>query len=84
MLSCKEITEKANSYLDQELPFFTRMQVKLHLMMCEHCQRYVNQLRITISTLGKLRKDTPVSQQAVDDIVGSLRQFQKNSEKPEK
>jgi anti-sigma factor ChrR (cupin superfamily) len=83
MLSCKEITEKANSYLDKELPFYTRMQVKLHLMMCVHCQRYIHQLRATINALGKLKKDTPVSEHVVDDIVTSLHQMQQKPDKPE-
>jgi len=84
MLSCKDITEKANSYLDKELPFYTRMQVKLHLMMCVHCQRYVHQLRATINVLGKLKKDTPVSEHVVDDIVTSLHQMQQKPDKPKK
>ncbi len=74
MLSCKEITEKANSYLDDELPFFTRLKVKLHLSMCKHCQRYVEQLSITIRTLSKLNSiDEPVSEKVVDDVVNNLK-----------
>ena len=84
MLSCKEITEKANSYLDKELPFYTRMQVKLHLMMCVNCQRYLDQLRITISALGKMKKDSPVAEHVVDNIVNNLNQLHKHSDKPEK
>ena len=48
MLSCKDITENANSYLDKELPFFTRMKVNLHLMMCVHCNSMQRFARLEI------------------------------------
>ncbi|MCI0507854.1 MAG: zf-HC2 domain-containing protein [Gammaproteobacteria bacterium] len=84
MLNCKDITKKANGYLDKELPYFTRLQVKLHLLVCVHCQRYINQLRATIRALGKLKKDTSVSGQVIDDIVNTLKHARQNLDKPEK
>ncbi|HEY5602272.1 MAG TPA: zf-HC2 domain-containing protein [Gammaproteobacteria bacterium] len=84
MLNCKDITKQASNYLDKELPYRARLQVRLHLLICVHCQRYINQLRTTIRTLGKLKKDIPVSEQVVDDIVNNLRQAKQNQEKPKK
>ncbi|WP_455206692.1 zf-HC2 domain-containing protein [Kaarinaea lacus] len=81
MLSCKDVTEKASSYIDKELPFFTRMQVKLHVFVCVNCQRYINQLQITIRTLGRMKKDVPVSEHVVDDIVSNLKQVNQNTGK---
>ena len=84
MLSCKDITEKANSYIDEELPFFTRMKVKLHLSMCVHCKRYVEQLRTTIQALSKLNPiDEPVSEKLVDDVVSKLKQINQDPAKPD-
>ena len=74
MLSCKDITEKANSYIDQELPFFTRLKVKLHLQMCKHCQRYVDQLQLTIQALGKMRQDDKVSDDVVENVVRTMKE----------
>jgi len=82
MLSCKDITENANAYLDKELPFFTRMKVKLHLSMCIHCRRYVDQLNTTIRALGNLNKaDETVSEHVVDDIVSRLKQVNQDTTK---
>jgi len=82
MLSCKEITENANSYIDKELPFFTRMKVKLHLSMCIHCKRYVEQLNMTIRTLGNLKKaDEMVSEEVVDNVLNNLKQVNRDSGK---
>ena len=84
MLSCKDITENANSYIDKELPFFTRMKVKMHLMMCVHCKRYIDQLNTTILALGQLRRaDETVSEEIVDNIVNNLKNVNQQSTKPD-
>ncbi|MBW2735057.1 MAG: zf-HC2 domain-containing protein [Deltaproteobacteria bacterium] len=45
MLSCKDTTRLASDAMDRELPFWQRTQLRLHLMMCKHCARYVDQLQ---------------------------------------
>ena len=82
MLNCKNITEEANSYLDKELPFFTRIKVKMHLAMCVNCRRYIDQLNTTIQALGNLKRaDETVSDQVVEDIVSSLKQVNRDTGK---
>lgn len=44
MLSCKEVTRLASERLDRQLPFWTRVGVRLHVMMCEACRSYRRQL----------------------------------------
>jgi predicted anti-sigma-YlaC factor YlaD len=46
--SCREITELASQYLDGELGLGTRVLVRMHLLACRHCRRFVEQLRRTI------------------------------------
>ena len=74
MFSCKDVTEKANQYIDQELPLFTRLKVQLHLFVCVNCRVYLKQLRLTISTLGLMSgpEDTNVSEEKVSEIVERL------------
>ena len=76
MLSCKDITEKASDYLDKDLPFFTRLKVKMHLQICKHCKRYVEQLQLTIQALGKLKQTTNVDNSTVNSIVDALKKHQ--------
>jgi len=74
MFSCKDITEKANEYIDRELPLFTRAKVQLHLFICVNCRQYLRQLQLTIHTLRKMpghSVETP-SQDKVSDIVSIL------------
>jgi hypothetical protein len=59
MLSCKDITDHANAYLEKDLPFSKRLSVRLHLFVCVNCRRYMQQLRITIQTLGLMKEEPP-------------------------
>ena len=56
MFSCKDVTEKANQYIDQELPLGARLKVQLHLFVCVNCRQYIKQLHMTINALGRMRK----------------------------
>lgn len=73
MLSCKDITENANKYLEKDLPFFVRLKVKMHLKMCIHCQRYVEQLQTTIQLLGKMKQSANTDDATVDNIVNIIK-----------
>ena len=45
MLSCKEVTRKIASDEFAEGEWRERLAVRLHLLLCRHCRRYVAQLR---------------------------------------
>ncbi|MEP6834290.1 MAG: hypothetical protein ABJB74_12920 [Gemmatimonas sp.] len=44
MLSCKEITRLCASEDIRQATFARRVEVRLHLLMCRHCRRYVREL----------------------------------------
>lgn len=54
MVSCKDITELLTEYLEGEMSFGERMQIRAHLMMCCACQRYVEQLKLCVDSCGHL------------------------------
>ncbi len=53
MLSCKEATRLVSEGLDRELPFWRRMGLRLHVVMCRGCSRYARQ----ITALDRLISD---------------------------
>ncbi len=44
MLTCKEVTHLVSQSLDRQMPFRTRVGVRMHLAMCRFCRRYRRQL----------------------------------------
>lgn len=54
MLTCRELTELVTDYLEDRLSFMDRLRFRMHLGMCRHCRAYLDQMKQTIRTLGKL------------------------------
>jgi exonuclease V gamma subunit len=56
MLSCKQVTEQAEEYLNKNLTFRQKVSAKIHLMVCKNCRRYIIQYEITKRVLKALLK----------------------------
>jgi anti-sigma factor RsiW len=48
-LACNEIVELVTAYLDDALPAEHRERFEEHLVFCDGCDRYLEQMRVTIS-----------------------------------
>ncbi|MEX0903697.1 MAG: zf-HC2 domain-containing protein [Pseudohongiellaceae bacterium] len=57
MLNCRNITRNASDYLERHLVWRQRLAIRLHLMMCRHCSRFVSQLHSTVLCLHHLSPD---------------------------
>jgi hypothetical protein len=44
MFSCKNVTQMLSESLDRKLPFYQRIGMRIHLVMCKFCSRYQEQL----------------------------------------
>jgi anti-sigma factor RsiW len=73
VLSCREVAKSASDYLDANLPWPRRLQVRLHLAMCGHCRRYVDQLTLSIAALRGLKQDA-VEPATAEQVIAALRQ----------
>lgn len=60
MFNCRYATERASALLDGQLSTSERWALRLHLMMCHHCRRYLAQLRLTVATVRRLTAQEPV------------------------
>src|SRR6266545_3207338 len=56
-LACIELVELVTEYLDDALPAPERDRIDRHLGECDGCDRYVEQIRQTISAAGRLAPD---------------------------
>ena len=59
-LSCQEVVELTTDYLEQALPTEEASLFEQHLNFCDGCERYLDQMRKTIATVGRPREsDVP-------------------------
>jgi anti-sigma factor RsiW len=56
-LSCKELVELVSDYLEGALPPPERTRFEAHLAGCRGCRAYLQQMRLTIRTLGTLTEE---------------------------
>lgn len=78
MLSCHEVQQRADALVDGDpLSFRERMALRMHLLMCHHCRRFVRQLRQLVASLR--REAEPASPQEVEKVMRALDSSQKEN-----
>jgi anti-sigma factor RsiW len=56
-MDCNELVELVTAYLDGSLDLETRARFDRHLLECDGCENYVQQFRVTVRTLHRIRED---------------------------
>jgi anti-sigma factor RsiW len=56
-LACREIVELVTAYLDDALAPPDRERFEEHLVFCDGCDTYLEQMRLTIQATGRVRLD---------------------------
>ena len=54
-MDCNELVELVTAYLDEALDPDTRERFDLHLLECDGCENYLEQFRVTVRTVGRIR-----------------------------
>ena len=72
-ITCKDLVELVTPYLEDALDEPTLDQLEEHLVMCDWCVDYLEQIRATIGALGTLPPE-PVPAQLREAITGALRE----------
>lgn len=73
-LTCRELVELVTAYLDGSLPPPERWRFQLHLRGCESCWAYLEQMRLTIQSVGRLSEDD-IPAPALDSLLGAFRRW---------
>jgi hypothetical protein len=73
-LTCKELVELVTDYLECTMPADTRTRFEAHLAGCPFCQIYLDQMRQTIRTAGRLR-DESIPPAGLDALLAHFRRW---------
>jgi anti-sigma factor RsiW len=57
-MSCRELVEVVTDYLERSLPWQDQLRFEAHLEECPDCPKYLDQMRLTIATIGHLREES--------------------------
>jgi hypothetical protein len=80
--SCEDMSGLISRQMDEPLPFWSRLEIRLHLLYCSACRRYRRQLRLIREGLrqflsGSIEEERPLgpllSPAARDRIERALR-----------
>lgn len=75
-MACKELVELVTEYLEGTLPPADRQRFEDHLRDCDPCVIYLEQMRQTIRTLGRLTEES-VPEDAKQDLLRIFRDWKK-------
>lgn len=57
-MSCSEFVELVTDYLEGRLGAAEAERFEAHLALCDGCQAYVEQMRVTLGALGRIPEET--------------------------
>jgi anti-sigma factor RsiW len=73
-LSCQEVVELVTDYLEHALEPEQAALFEQHLNFCDGCEWYVEQIRATIATVGRI-EEQDVPPEARDRLVAAFRDW---------
>lgn len=73
-LTCQEFVELVTDYLEGALPRDQRARFEAHLLDCDDCPVYLDQIRVTVRTLGALSEER-LSPAAKDRLLARFRDW---------
>jgi len=76
-LVCREAVALVTDYLDGVLTRRQRRRFEAHLRACPNCTRYLEQIRLTIDSVGHVEPDE-LDPEVKDDLIELYRRFQQD------
>jgi putative zinc finger protein len=73
-LTCQELVELVTDYLEGNLPPRDRDRFEQHVILCDGCGFYLEQMRTTIALTGSLTEDS-ITPQAQEGLLHVFRDW---------
>lgn len=76
-MACQELVELMTDYLEGALPPPVLARFEAHLLECDDCPKYIDQLRTTIRLVGRLTESS-VTPECRSILLGHFRAWQQS------
>jgi hypothetical protein len=74
-MTCAEFVELVTAYLEGALDRDAEQRFVEHMALCDGCDRYLQQIRETVSQLGQLPTEESLSGEARDRLLEAFRSW---------
>lgn len=72
MLNCKQVATLASDYLDKNTNQSLNWKIRIHLLMCSHCRRFIKHFKIT--KIVTQHNPPPMADEDVDLILKRIKE----------
>ena len=72
-MQCREVVEVLTDYLDGALPPADRVALEQHLLFCDGCAAFLQQLRTSVALTGRIQEED-VPDAVLDQVVQMFRE----------
>jgi anti-sigma factor RsiW len=76
-ITCQEVVELVTDYLETALPADETALFEQHLNFCEGCVWYVDQMRTTVETVGRIHEED-VPDHTRDRLLTAFREWKRS------
>ena len=76
-MPCQELVEVVTDYLEGRLSPVDRARFEAHIADCEYCETYLEQMRLTIRTLGRIPEES-LSDDARETLLSAFRSWRRS------
>jgi anti-sigma factor RsiW len=76
-ITCQEVVELVTDYFEGALPTDEADLFEQHLNFCEGCDWYLDQMRATIATVGRIREED-VPPQTRERLLTAFREWKRS------
>jgi hypothetical protein len=75
-ISCQQVVELVNDYLEQTLEPDETSLFEQHINFCDGCDWYLDQMRSTISTVGRITEEE-LPPETRDKLLSAFREWKR-------
>ena len=78
-LTCKQVVELVTDYIEGSLGLASRRQVQRHVVACQNCTEYLEQVEMTIRLTSVIALEDPIPE-VREEVVAWYRQWRRRSD----